>query len=101
MYYRLKAKNVGFERPFRNTHYKMLTHSSRYQNPNRMKLLNEAVIRLDKDGLNSVRYALNGVVKYPMMTHILIDIGNMPTSSPPQQTATTTTIAQSFVKAKS
>ena len=73
LYYRLVKTQIGFERPLKSTKYVMLKHSSRYVNPNRMSLLNQATSRLTNDGLNSVKYTLYGVIKYPLFTHLLID----------------------------
>jgi hypothetical protein len=94
MYYRLKFANILFERPARNTKYTMLKHDGRFLNPDRLNLLNSARDRYKSDGLNSLKYELFGIVKYPLFTHILIDVG-APIS---KVTAKVTTVGTSVSK---
>jgi hypothetical protein len=67
---------ILFERPFKSIKYTMLKHEGRYKNPNRIKLLNEATQRKDIDGLNTVKYDLYGILKYPLFTHMIINVGD-------------------------
>ena len=87
MYKRLKKSNLGFERPSKNTNYTMLSHKARYKNPDRVNILNDKRVYTE-DGLNSVEFNLTGIVKYSMLTHILIDVGKekkyVPVTKPPR-----------------
>jgi hypothetical protein len=76
MYHRLKSSGIGFDRPYKNTHYKMLKHKKRKKNPNRRKLLKTARKRREHDGLSDVKYELYDIIEYPLFTHILINVGD-------------------------
>jgi len=52
----------------------MLKHKARYKNPDRVKILHDKR-SYKNDGLNSVRFNFTGIVKYLMVTHIMIDVG--------------------------
>ncbi|CAF0819101.1 unnamed protein product [Brachionus calyciflorus] len=97
---RLTNLKIGYERPNINiAHYSMLKHEKRVKNPLRGQLLKKARTRLQKDGLNNVNYTLIEIKKYPMFTHIMIDVGRTPIEliqvlNPQQKT---TTINQSNV----
>lgn len=80
MYYRLVNKGVGFERPHRNSIYKMLNHKPRKRNPNRFRILQDSLQSSDLDGLNTAKYKLNYIKKYPLFTYISIDVGDPPLS---------------------
>lgn len=75
---RMEKSGVGFERPSRHLVYTMTRHKPQARNPERMTLLKE--IRYNKrnfteDGLNSVEYTLLDCTKFPLHTHLLIDVG--------------------------
>jgi hypothetical protein len=75
MYYRLKYSNVNFSRPIKNTVYIMLNHTHQYPiNPDRFQYLNKTEKNYKNDGLNSLNYKLNGIFKYALFTHLLIDV---------------------------
>jgi hypothetical protein len=76
MYYRLKYSRVGFVRPQNNTVYSMLKHKKARKNPERNKLLKNGRRKYNLDGLSTVVYNLIDIIKYPLFTHILIDVGN-------------------------
>ena len=75
MYHRLTHTKIGFDRPDNLTKYTMLSHNLSPRNPERFNLLEKTVQRYKTDGLNNVKYRLNGIIKYPMFTHLLIDVG--------------------------
>jgi len=33
---------------------------------------------MNKDGVNNVKYEVLSMIKYPLFTHILVDVGTMP-----------------------
>ena len=33
---------------------------------------------MNQDGVNNVKYEVLAMIKYPLLTHILIDVGNIP-----------------------
>lgn len=75
---RMQKSGVGYERPSRHLVYTMTRHKPQARNPQRMTLLKE--IRhnkrnFTKDGLNSVEYTLLDSTKFPLHTHLLIDVG--------------------------
>lgn len=78
MYYRLKNSGLGFERPVRNSVYRSLDHEPRYKNPKRVEILNRGLNRMNKDGVNNVKYEVLSMIKYPLFTHVLVDVGTMP-----------------------
>ena len=53
----------------------MLKHNPSPKNPTRVNLVNKAIARYKIDGLNNLKYKLNGIVKYPLFTHLQIDVG--------------------------
>lgn len=75
MYYRLKNSGIGFERPNRTTGYQMLKHYHTARNMERFDLIEKGKVIFKTEGLNSVKYTLHGIVKYPLFTHILVDVG--------------------------
>jgi hypothetical protein len=80
MYYRLVNAGVGFDRPHRNSVYKMLTHKARKRNPNRFRILQDSLQSSELDGLKTAKYKLNYIKKYPLFTYISVDVGNPPAS---------------------
>ncbi len=74
MYYRLQYTKINFARPVSSTVYTMLSHKHQEHNPNRFNLLNKTKENYKRDGLNSLNYKLNGIVKYSLFTHLLIDV---------------------------
>ena len=91
MYFRLQRTGLDVDRPARNTNYTMLKHGSRWKNPERVNLLHNSHLRAKTDGLNSVVYELHGIVKYPTFTHLLINVGEPPTTTTETTTKTTIT----------
>ena len=75
MFFRLRHTNIHFDRPKKLTNYTMLKHKPSPKNPNRVNLVNKALDRYKIDGLNNLKYKLNGIVKYPLFTHLQIDVG--------------------------
>ena len=55
-----------------------MNHDPRYKNPLRVKILEGCIKRYKTDGLNSVKYELISLIKYPMITHLSIDVGIKP-----------------------
>ena len=76
LYFRLKLKQIEFDRPVKSTKYKMLKHDGRVRSQKRLITMNRGVTmeELERDGLNSLIYESHGVVEYPMFTHFLIDV---------------------------
>ncbi len=75
MFFRLRHTNINFDRPKKLTNYTMLNHEPSPKNPDRVNLVNKAIERYKSDGLNSLKYKLNGIVKYQLFTHLQIDVG--------------------------
>lgn len=53
----------------------MLTHKARKKNEERVRLVHEGLRMFRAEGLNNVKYKLQDIVKYPLFTHILINVG--------------------------
>ncbi|CAF0905588.1 unnamed protein product [Brachionus calyciflorus] len=75
MYNRLQNSGVGFDRPVNNTVYEMLDHKPWQKNTNRVKVLKEGLAKFREEGLNTINYKLKGIIKCPLFTHVLMDIG--------------------------
>jgi hypothetical protein len=56
-------------------HYKMLKHEGRVVNSERFSLLKSTIKDYKSDGLNTVKYRLNGLINYKLFTHLLMDVG--------------------------
>ena len=78
MYLRLTHENVNFTRPIKSTSYMMLRHHPGPRNPKRFILLNQSIEAYKLEGLNNVKYKLENIIKFPLFTHLSIDIGKMP-----------------------
>jgi hypothetical protein len=52
----------------------MLNHKRQEHNPDRFQYLNKTEKNYKNDGLNSLNYKLNGIFKYALFTHLLIDV---------------------------
>jgi hypothetical protein len=81
MTYRLKKSGIWYERPVKHLRYTMTKHKKQAKNPERRKLLMD--IKNDKrsyteEGLNSVEYKLLSWTKYPLHTHLMVDVGEAP-----------------------
>ena len=53
----------------------MMRHKAQKLNPNRIKHLSKARVRIKKDGLSSIKYKLLNSTLYNGFTHLFIDIG--------------------------
>ena len=78
---RLKKSGIWYERPVKHLRYTMTKHKKQAKNPERRKLLMD--IKNDKrsytdEGLNSVEYKLLSWTKYPLHTHLMVDVGEAP-----------------------
>ncbi|CAF3572500.1 unnamed protein product [Adineta steineri] len=81
MYKRIINKQLTLDRPPASlARYKMLKHVHQKLNPSRMKVLRTAHNRIDSDGVNNVVYTLLNTSSYHLYTHMLIDVGQQPTS---------------------
>jgi len=79
MYERIKRKGLRIERPHRSiARYVMLKHEHQQLNPSRMQILRNAHVRIDSDGVNSVKYNLLNASFFHLYTHFLIDVGEPP-----------------------
>ena len=79
MYARMISKQLKVERPPASVaRYKMLKHTHQKLNPARMKVLRNAHIRIDSDGVNNVKYQLLNTTFHHLYTHFLIDVGEEP-----------------------
>ncbi|CAF1567441.1 unnamed protein product [Adineta steineri] len=81
MFKRIINKQLILDRPPASlARYKMLKHVHQKLNPSRMKVLRTAHNRIDSDGVNNVIYTLLNISSYHLYTHMLIDVGQQPTS---------------------
>ncbi|CAF0995001.1 unnamed protein product [Adineta steineri] len=81
MFKRIINKQLTLDRPPASlARYKMLKHVHQKLNPSRMKVLRTAHNRIDSDGVNNVVYTLLNTSSYHLYTHMLIDVGQQPTS---------------------
>lgn len=82
MFTRMMSKDLKLERPPASiARYKMLKHTHQTLNPARMNILRTAQTRVDTDGVNNVKYKLLNTTLHHLFTHILIDVGEPPTST--------------------
>jgi hypothetical protein len=72
----MRRTKLYFDRPARNTKYIMLKHNKQSKNLKRVNILHEGLGKYKNEGLSTVQYKLVDLVKYPLFTHILIDVGS-------------------------
>jgi hypothetical protein len=75
MFYRLKQARLHVD-PAKNTKYFKLEYEVMPKNPARTKVLIEGFGKYKEEGLSTIQYKLVDFLKYPLFTHILIDVGS-------------------------
>lgn len=75
LYERLQKKHIELLRFGPNySQYIMMKHKHETPSKERHNLLNNAVDRIDSDGLNSLKYNEKNVVLSPLYTHIFVEL---------------------------
>nr|XP_039267193.1 beta-1,4-galactosyltransferase 4-like [Styela clava] len=79
MYFRLKTAGYDVSNPYgQHCSFRMIAHeheSSNAENEARYTLLYHAASRMRKEGLNTLRYKLLSVKRFPLYVNITVDIG--------------------------
>ncbi len=77
---RIKTNNLEIIRhPKKLARFKMIRHKPQKLNPQAHENLKKAKSRLDKDGVNTIKYKVVKKTLYTGFTHFLIDIGTLVT----------------------
>ena len=67
---------IRFERPnIKIARFTMIKHKPGVKNPKRKYLLKHAVNRINRDGLNTIKYKLNQT-NHPYYTHLYVNVGD-------------------------
>jgi hypothetical protein len=81
LYERVKFNNMTVTRAFDDqpslihlTKYKCLSHPKAKPNPDRLRLLEEGIVRYKSDGLSNLRYKRLGLQRKLLYTHVWVDI---------------------------
>ncbi|OWF43937.1 Beta-1,4-N-acetylgalactosaminyltransferase bre-4 [Mizuhopecten yessoensis] len=75
MFNRIRHNNMSITRyPVDVSRYKMLSHRKELGNPDRFRLLQGSKKRLQKDGLNSLKYSRQKLELRKLYTYLLVDI---------------------------
>ncbi|XP_062920522.1 beta-1,4-galactosyltransferase 2 isoform X1 [Mobula hypostoma] len=82
IYNRITLKGMKVSRPdSRIGKYRMIKHERdkhNEPNPQRFTKIQNTKLTMKQDGINSLRYKLVNITKYPMYTNITVDIGTPP-----------------------